>query len=682
MTWHKKVKTEKTKMATLRMWFRGIVTLAAKRTLVCCLSLIAFLSLGSTRGVAASWVKLTNLAPSSIQLMVQLTDGTILVQSYNGQSWMKLTPDIHGSYINGTWTTLAPGLIPRIYFASQVLPNGNFWLTGGEYTGPGLLANWGASGEIYDTVANSWTATAPYPSQAGCPQINYVSGNLTSGSNVITGIYPQTAGLVVGWAVGGTGIPGGSTITSVDSPTQIHISASATSTRTGSEVVFNHNYTLTSCFGDDPSSLLPGSQILAGDLINANTFIYNVATDSWSATGSKLYGDPSDEEGWAKLADGSILDYSLFASIGTGGSYAQRYTPSTGTWTSLSPSDGGALGTIPQLSSVALGYELGPLLRLQDGRALAIGASQHTGLYNPSTNTWAAGADIMGTLNGIPSPFGGDDAPAAILPNGHVILAADAGPSGFTSSGNITSGSTIITNIPSTAILQVGWAVSGSGIQSGSTVSSVDSPSQIHISKAATATTTGVAISFGGLFSFPTQLFDFNPSTGTINPVSPAIPDTNLPTEPVYPTRMLILPTGQLLFSDSSAQLWAYTPDGIPSPALRPVINGVTYNGGGSFTLTGKQLTGQSAGAAYGDDDQMDSNYPIVKMTSLTGNVYYARTTNWSSVGVDGGTSPETVNFTLNPALTPGNYTVVVTGAGISSFPLMINITAAEVAGT
>jgi hypothetical protein len=197
----------------------------------------------------------------------------------------------------------------------------------------------------------------------------------------------------------------------------------------------------------------------------------------------------------------------------------------------------------------------------------------------------------------------------------------------------------------------------------------------------ATATTSGGSIKFGGTFSRPTQLFDFNPTTGLNTALSPAIPDSRLQTQPAYPTRMLVLPTGQLLFSDSSAQLWVFTPDGGADPALRPVINKVSYNGGGVFTLAGQQLTGQSAGAAYGDDDQMDSNYPIVRMTSFTGNVYYARTTNWSSTGVDGGSSPETVNFTLNPSLPPGTYSVVVTGAGIPSFPLLVNITAAEVAG-
>jgi hypothetical protein len=613
--------------------------------------------------------------------MVQLTDGTIMAQSFNGLTWMKLTPDANGSYLNGTWTTLAPGITPRIYFASQVLPNGKFWMAGGEYTGPGLLANWGNTAEMYDPVANTWTSVAPFPNQSGCPSISYVSGNLVSGSNIITAIYPYTTGLVVGWTASGTGVPAGATITSIDSPTQIQISANATANRTASQVAFNHSYRLTACLGDEPSMLLPGGIILVGDLVNANTYLYDTNTNLWTLTGTKLYSrDSSDEEGWVKQADGTILTYDLFQSIAANGSYAEKYNPATGVWSDVSPSSGTANGTIPILSSRALGSELGPLLRLQDGRVLAIGANQHTALYNPSTNTWAAGNDIVGTLNGIPSPFGGDDAPAAILPNGHVIFAADAGPSAFSSTGDITTGSNIIVNIPSTAILQVGWTVSGTGIPSGATISSVDSPSQIHISQNATATTAGLAIAFGGTFSRPTQLFDFNPTTGAIGPVSPAIPDTRLNTSAVYVMRMLMLPTGQMLFSDSSNQAWIYTPDGIVSPALRPVINGITYNGGGIFTLTGKQLSGQSAGAAYGDDDQMDTNYPIIRMTNSAANVFYARTTNWSSTGVGISSAAQTVNFTLNPALvTPGNYAVIVSGAGISSFPVFLNITQAEI---
>jgi hypothetical protein len=341
---------------------------------------------------------------------------------------------------------------------------------------------------------------------------------------------------------------------------------------------------------------------------------------------------------------------------------------------------------------LTINFELGPALRLLDGRVFQIGANNLTALYTPSSNTWAAGPAVNGTLNGIPAPFGADDAPAAILPNGHVIFAADAGPAQLTSSGNTTIGSNIITNIPSTATLQVGWTVTqspfnglGNVIQTYpalTTITSVDSLTQIHISQNALMTVTGQALSFGGAYSPPTQLFDFNPAGGgSVSPMSPAIPDAHLNFLPAYTSRMLMLPTGQLLYAEGSGQLYVYTAGGTVSSAYQPVITGATYNGGGVFTLTGTQLNGQSAGAMYGDDVQMDENYPIVRLTSSTGKVYYCRTTNWSTTGVATGSTIETVNFTLNPSMPAGTYLAVVSGAGISSLPASVNITQAELNG-
>jgi len=613
--------------------------------------------------------------------MMQGTDGSILVQAYDGQTWMKLTPDDNGSYINGTWTTLAAEPVARLYFASQIMPDGRLFVAGGEYSGPGLLPNWSNTGEIYDPLANRWSPITPYPNQPNCPAINYVSGNTTSGSAKITHIYPYTSGLFVGENVFASGIPSQARIVSIDSLTKITISDPATETISANGIGLPDYYQLTGCLGDDPSALLSSTKILVGDLVNANTYIYDAALNAWSPSGTKvLTPESSDEEGWTRTSEGTIISYDLFYSIGNNGSYAEKYNPATGTWTDISPSDGTAKGTIPQLSSPPLGFELGGSLRLQDGRILEIGATQHTALYNPETNTWEAGPDTTGTLNGIPSPFGSDDGPAAILPNGHVIFAADAGASGFTSSGNITAGSPVITGIPSTAILQVFWPVTGKEIPGGSYIVSVDSPSQVTISNKATATKSGDAISWGGIFSFPTELFDFDPRNSRITQVTSALPDGNLPFEGAYPTRMLILPTGQLLFSDASSQLWVYTSSGQPNPQLRPIITKVSYLGGGRFRLTGFQLNGQSSGAAYGDDDQMDSNYPIIRMVNLSGNVFYARAFGWSKIGV-GDDGQETVDFTPNPAVTPGDYSLIVSGAGISSSPTFIHILDGEVKG-
>jgi hypothetical protein len=621
--------------------------------------------------------------------MLQLTDGTIMIQNGSSERWMRLTPDIHGSYINGVWTSnpINPMGFARLYFASQVLPDGRVWILGGEYTGPYLDANIAPSGEIWDPITNSWSAIAHYPNQGNCGRRNVTSNaNIASGSNVIAGIY-STDRFQVGWIVTGLGIPAGTIVTSVDSSTQVHISQSAIATSTGVRLLFNGP--AAACFGDDPTILIPGGNILAGNIFNRSTYRYSIATNSWTFAANKFYSDRSDEEGWTKLPGNTVLTYDLFQSVSAGNGYAELYDPNSNSWSSISPADGTAGGTLPVLSSSALGFELGPILRLQDGRVFVIGANNHTALYTPSTNTWAAGPDITGTLSNpygtiSPAAFGADDAPAALMPNGHVLFAADAGPAAVTSNGDTASGSKVIANIPSTAGLQAGWAVAQADkmmtvIPAGTSILSVDSPTQIHISNNATATSTGLGLVFGGTFSKPTQLYDFDPGTEALSPVSPAIPDSLLPSTSSFVTRMLVLPTGQVLFSDSSPLLWIYTPDGAPSPSWRPILNDVTYNGGGGFTLTGKQLNGQSNGSAYGDDVESDENYPIVRLVNLSGNVYYCRTTNWSSTAVGGGSALQTVNFTLNPAVTAGNYSLIVSGAGISSFPLAMNITEAEV---
>jgi hypothetical protein len=195
-----------------------------------CLSALSVVFLSSPLN-AASWTLLNNAPPgnSAGGLMLLLTDGSVMMQqNFSSQSWVKLTPDATGSYVNGTWSTLAPMNEDRLYFASQVLPDGRVWVMGGEYTGPHLDANWGADAEIYDPVANTWTSVAPYPSQTGCPTATVTAqASITAGSNVITGI-PTTARFQIGWSVRGSGISANTTITAIDSLTSVHISSNAT----------------------------------------------------------------------------------------------------------------------------------------------------------------------------------------------------------------------------------------------------------------------------------------------------------------------------------------------------------------------------------------------------------------------------------------------------------------------
>ena len=68
--------------------------------------------------------------------------------------------------------------------------------------------------------------------------------------------------------------------------------------------------------------------------------------------------------------------------------------------------------------------------------------------------------------------------------------------SGSSVSGNTTLGSQTVSGIGSTSDIRSGDKISGSGIPSGSTVLSVDSPANITISQAATATATSVSLSW------------------------------------------------------------------------------------------------------------------------------------------------------------------------------------------
>ncbi len=99
-----------------------------------------------------------------------------------------------------------------------------------------------------------------------------------------------------------------------------------------------------------------------------------------------------------------------------------------------------------------------------------------------------------------------------------------------------------------------------------------------------------------------------------------------------------------------------------------PTITSFTNNGNGNYTLTGTQLNGLDEGGYYGDDNQMATNYPIVRVTDdLTGIVYYATTSNWSSNWVATGNTPETVNVAFPSQVGTDPYTMVVIANGIAS---------------
>ena len=104
--------------------------------------------------MGGTWTPVANFAPSGVGTMLLLTDGTVLAQGGWGAAstiWHRLTPDIHGSYVNGTWSTVAPMNYTRLYYSSAVLRDGRVLIAGAEY-GTGTT-----NSEVYDPVNNIWT---------------------------------------------------------------------------------------------------------------------------------------------------------------------------------------------------------------------------------------------------------------------------------------------------------------------------------------------------------------------------------------------------------------------------------------------------------------------------------------------------------------------------------------------
>lgn len=120
-------------------------------------------------GTKSPWTPLKNPPPFKTPgTMLLESNGTVLVHDEPDSNklaatnaWYALTPNSKGSYIDGTWSKIAPmpdGYAP-LYFASAILPDGRMIVEGGEYLGN--KAAWTSKGAIYNPVTNTWASVAP-----------------------------------------------------------------------------------------------------------------------------------------------------------------------------------------------------------------------------------------------------------------------------------------------------------------------------------------------------------------------------------------------------------------------------------------------------------------------------------------------------------------------------------------
>lgn len=174
----------------------------------------------------------------------------------------------------------------------------------------------------------------------------------------------------------------------------------------------------------------------------------------------------------------------------------------------------------------------------------------------------------------------------------------------------------------------------------------------------------------------PTLFFEFDGALlhPVANPASAA-------GEPTYNARLLLLPSGQVLYANCTNTIEIYTPAGGPQPGWRPHITEVPrhLHPGRTYRLHGRQLNGLSQANAYGDDAQMATNYPLVRLLGAASvGIVFCRTFNHSTMAVATGSAIHHTHFEVPKNIPHGDYELVVIANGIESDSVEVHVDAEQ----
>ncbi|MBS0656077.1 MAG: hypothetical protein JSR46_09885, partial [Verrucomicrobia bacterium] len=171
----------------------------------------------------------------------------------------------------------------------------------------------------------------------------------------------------------------------------------------------------------------------------------------------------------------------------------------------------------------------------------------------------------------------------------------------------------------------------------------------------------------------PMHIYEFN---GENIFEQPSVPDGE--TLPASQFFMIVLPTGQILMGCiDTPNVMVYTPgDRSYNPDWAPIITCAPkkVKSGSTYKIQGVRFNGMSQGAMFGDDAQMATNYPLVRVTNKkSGYVTYCRTHGHSYMGVASDDEVYTY-FDVPSSLRKGTYTIEVIANGIPSEPHIIKV--------
>jgi hypothetical protein len=374
---------------------------------------------------------------------------------------------------------------------------------------------------------------------------------------------------------------------------------------------------------------------------------------------------------------------------------AEIYDPVANTWTSI--------GTPP--GWIHLGDA--PSCVLTDGRVI-VGSIENnrTAIYNPATNTWAAGGNKLNASSSeetwtllrdgtvLTCNCNGHPGTEKYIPSSNTWVTAGPTPVDLVEASSIEIGPALLLTdgrvfavgatghtalyTPPTVPTQPGvWHAGPSfPVLGGQQLIAKDAPGCLmpngHVLCAASPAA-GCALSFGG-YCPPTHFYEFDPVANTLV----TAPNPTNSGDAVYHGCLLLLPTGQVLFSNDSNVISVYQPSGGPNPAWHPHVTTAphTVQHGHTYPLSGRQFNGLSEANSYGDDRRMATNYPLVTIRhNASGHVVYCRTHGHSTMGVATGGAIVSTNFDVPAAITLGPSTLTVIANGIASPGVAITVT-------
>jgi hypothetical protein len=275
--------------------------------------------------------------------------------------------------------------------------------------------------------------------------------------------------------------------------------------------------------------------------------------------------------------------------------------------------------------------------------------------YNSTTNTWStAGSTIVQLWDSNCMAGGGsfEVGPAVLRPD-HTVFA--------TGSSKCEPGHTAVYNSTTGA-----WT---KGPDFPNNDAANDAPAALEIN--------GKIIvegsPFAGTFSPPSNFYEWD---GTHLNAFPAPP--NAVNTPSFFGHLLVLPNGQVMYTDYSKDVEFLTSVGTFNSAWQPTIKSVATtltHGSTNNSITGTQFNGLSQANAYGDDFQDATNYPLVRITNnATGHVFYCKTHGHSTMGVATGSTIVSTKFDVPSATETGASKLVVIANGIPSAPFTVTV--------